>query len=139
LEKLRAMCSPNAKLKGTKTNVALKIAYDDTGNRFLIEYGAFNRRYTQVESGETISDALLELAENINDGNKKASVNQIKKVRQARDISLDISLRSTEPTEYIAVIKDGETTITGTGRSTSRAFKNLGKKNFTIKQIGENI
>lgn len=131
VEKLRAMFSPSPTLKGTETNTAIKLAHDDTGKRFLVGYGP-GGRYKQVGSGENISDALLGLAENINDVNKKASVNRLKELKRARDIPVDISLRSTEPTEYIAVVTDGETTITGKGRSSSRAFRTLGKKNFAI-------
>jgi len=127
------MFSSSPQLKGTKTNVAIKLTYDDTENRFLVGYGP-GGIYTQTGRGETVSDALLEIAENINDTNQKASADCIKELQRGKDISVNIFLRSNGLTEYIAVIKDGETTITGEGRSTDRAFRALGEKKFTVEQ-----
>lgn len=110
---------------GREMSVALAVFYDESGDEFVVGYGHQPKRFSSSGSGETLSEAFADLADDVHN-RVRTKTESRRACAEARVTGLTVQLHhSKRAGEYTVLLTDGEEEIVGQGRNTSKAFEEL--------------
>lgn len=115
------------KLKRKPLSVKAEIRRDPNIDKYISAYGHREDSPTSIGSGRTLEDALKDTADKINSPEKQDITERQRILDGTESVPLKINLYYNEIEEnYVLAIEDTNgTTIEGSGRNTSKAFRSL--------------